>query len=127
MNQVLDQFQIGTTFGRNHQNLCLQQLVQPQQRRIAAQLVAHQCIGCLGAVVVEFGAKHRVEQIKRRMAFQPAAQQLYPLLHATQLDMRHHQLFGCQRQIHRALLLEAFPGIDRGLVGAGLGGQITLQ
>src|SRR5712691_5493335 len=110
--------------GRDHQ-LSFEQLVQPEQRLVAPQLVLHQLVGRFGAFRVERRLEGDVEQIERRKAREVAAQKRQALFGAPERPVALEQALRHQREIRRVLLLDPLPDFDRAGMVARAGGEIA--
>src|SRR6266536_235832 len=123
--EVAHQLQIVAPLdGRDHQ-LSFEQLVQPEQRLVAPQLVLHQLVGRFGAFRVERRLEGDVEQIERRKAREVAAQKRQARFRATERPVALEQALRHQREIRRVLLLDPLPDFDRAGMVARAGGEIA--
>src|SRR5258705_518407 len=89
--EIADELQIVAPFGGRDQELRFEQLVQAEQRLVAAQLVFHQLVGRLGAFGVQRRLEGDIEQVERGKARQVAAQERQPFLGAPQRAMALEQ------------------------------------
>src|ERR1044071_3613827 len=72
VHQAPHQLEVAPALGRGADQLDFDQAVEAEQRRIAAQLVAHQAIGLLGSLGLEGLLEDDVEQVERRIALEVA-------------------------------------------------------
>src|SRR5882672_6306208 len=88
VHQAPHQLEIAALVGRaGGDDLRLEQAIEAEQRRISAQLVAHELVGLLVASRLQRLLEHRVEQVERRVALQIAGEQAQPLFRAPGLAM----------------------------------------
>src|SRR5512132_2281185 len=74
--QIADQFQIAAPLERCFQQLRFEELVEAEQGRRFAQLVAHQLVGAPGPVSLQDRLEYGVEHVERWIACQVPAQQV---------------------------------------------------
>ena len=114
VDQVAHQLQVAPPLGRaGGDDLRLEQPVEAEQRRVATQLVAHQRVRRLGALLFQRLLEHGVEQIERGIALEIAGEQPQPVLAPPCCAMRLEQPLRRERDIRRVLRLDALPVLDR--------------
>src|SRR5581483_595978 len=80
VHQIAHQLQVASLVGRaGGDHLRLEPAVQAEERRIAAQLVAHELVGLLVPLCFQRLPEDDVEQIERRIALEVAAEQAQAL------------------------------------------------
>src|SRR5262245_21529780 len=127
LHEVAHEFEVVPPLGRRGEDLRLEQLVEPEQRRRAAQLVAHQPIGGVRSVSIERRLKDNVEQVERRVGSEVAPQERKPGrgiadgLKALQEPVRH------ESEERGLLSLDALPVLDRRAVSTGCGVEVPEQ
>src|SRR5205085_6924460 len=120
VHQVPHQLEVAALVGRGGgDDLRLEQAVEPEERWIAPQLVAHHLVGLLMALGLERVLKHGVEQIERRVALEVAGEQAQALLGATAFDMRFVDALRREREIGRVLRFDPLPELDGALAVGG--------
>ena len=65
VDQLLDEFDVAALIGGRHQHRSLEQLVETEQRRVTAQLLAHELVCSLRTLALEFPVEQFVQQIQR--------------------------------------------------------------
>src|SRR5581483_3662494 len=93
-------------------DLRLEQAVQAEQRRVAAQLVAHEGIGGLDALRVQGLLEHGIEEVERRIALEVAREEPQPLVGAPRVAVGLQQALRDEREVRGVLGLDALPGVD---------------
>src|SRR5213596_1144567 len=114
--EIADELQVVAPFGGRDKELRFEQLVQPEQGLVAAQLVLHQLVCRLGALRVQRRLEGDVEQVERRKAREVPPQQREPLLGAPDRTMALEQALRDEREISGVLMLDPFPGLDGAVV-----------
>src|SRR5512145_133326 len=93
-------------------DLGFEQAVEAEERRVAAQLVAHQRVRLLRPLRLQCLLKHGVEQIERRVALEVAGEERQGLLRAPGVAVRLDQALRDEREVRRVLRFDALPVLD---------------
>src|SRR5688572_7455122 len=116
VHQVLHELQVLAALGRGAQQLRVDQVVEADQRRIAAHFVADQAPRRLVAFVLGGGLVDDIEQIQPRVAVLQAAQEEEPLAQAAQSLVALEHALGDEPEVGRVLRLDRLPCLERVLV-----------
>ena len=87
VEQALHELEVAAALQRRVEELGFDELVEPEQRRRAPQLVAHQAVRGLRALPVESRLEHDVERIERRILLQIGAEQVEPFSYDPLTDL----------------------------------------
>src|SRR6185369_1995427 len=83
VHQAAHQLEVPALVGRARgDDLRLEQAIEPEERRVALELVAHQRIRLLGPLRLERVLEHGVEQVERGVALEVSGEQREALLRA---------------------------------------------
>src|SRR5436190_17614536 len=116
VHEIAHELQIPLLVGRTGgEHLRLEPAVEAEQRRVPAQLVAHQLVRFLVPLCLERVLEYRVEKIERRIALEITGQQAQPFLGAARFAVRLVHALRGEREIRRVLRLDALPVLDRAL------------
>src|SRR5438132_5973152 len=126
-HQALDQLEVVASFGRRSNQLRLEQFVQPEQRRIAHELVLDELCRCVGAFMGKHLAEERVQEIERRILVLVAAQHPYALRDVPVFAVRVGKPVRDQAEKGGILRFDALPGCGSHVVITLLGLDVAEQ
>src|SRR5438034_3427912 len=115
-HQTLDQLEVVAPFSRRGNQLRLEQLVQPKQRRIAHKLVLDELRRCVSTFMRKHLAEERVQEIERRILVLVAAQHPYSLRNIAAFSVRLGEPVRDQAEEGRVLRFDALPDCGRSVV-----------
>src|SRR5207237_4977720 len=89
VHEVAHELEIAPALGRaGGDDLRFEEAIEPEQRRIAAQLIAHQAVGLLVSLRFERVLEHGVEEVERRIALEIAGDKAKALFGASGVLVR---------------------------------------
>jgi hypothetical protein len=113
LHEVAHELDVVAPLRRRAQELRLEQLVQPEQRGIAAQLVPDDPVGGLRSLGVERRLEGDVQEIERGVLREVAVEEREPGRRLADRLVALQEPVGDEREEGRVLGLDALPVLDR--------------